>query len=61
MINQLKQAIEEANTLGLKTRFTIEDASRTTWEDIAYLGEIAYEAGANRTSLADTVGIWEHS
>lgn len=59
VVNQVKQAIEEANTLGMKIRFTIEDASRTTWEDIAYLGQIAYEAGANRISLADTVGIWE--
>ncbi|PEY37249.1 2-isopropylmalate synthase [Bacillus cereus] len=59
IINQVKQAIKEAKTLGMQIRFTIEDASRTAWEDIAYLGQIAYEAGANRISLADTVGIWE--
>ncbi|MFT4142010.1 MAG: 2-isopropylmalate synthase [Bacillus sp. (in: firmicutes)] len=59
VMNQAKQAIEEARNLGMKIRFTIEDASRTTWEDIAYLGKIAYEAGASRISLADTVGIWE--
>ncbi|WP_309411764.1 2-isopropylmalate synthase [Bacillus cereus] len=59
VMNQVKQAIEEARYLGMKIRFTIEDASRTTWEDISYLGKIAYQAGANRISLADTVGIWE--
>ncbi|MED3553970.1 2-isopropylmalate synthase [Cytobacillus praedii] len=59
VMNQVKQAIEEARNLGMKIRFTIEDASRTTWEDISYLGKIAYEAGATRISLADTVGIWE--
>ncbi|MDP1459668.1 2-isopropylmalate synthase [Bacillus wiedmannii] len=59
VMNQVKQAIEEARDLGMKIRFTIEDASRTTWEDIFYLGNIAYQAGATRISLADTVGIWE--
>ena len=60
VMNQVKQAIEEARYLGMKIRFTIEDASRTTWEDISYLGKIAYQAGmANRISLADTVGVWE--
>ena len=59
VMNQVKQAIEEARYLGMKIRFTIEDASRTTWEDISYLGKIAYQAGANRISLADTVGVSE--
>ncbi|MBO1625569.1 homocitrate synthase/isopropylmalate synthase family protein [Bacillus arachidis] len=61
VVNQVKQSIEEAKSLGMKIRFTIEDASRTAWEDISHLGEVAYEAGANRISLADTVGIWEPS
>ena len=59
VINQVKHAIEEAKSLGMKIRFTIEDASRTEWEDIAYIGKIAHIAGADRISLADTVGIWE--
>lgn len=58
-MNRVKQAIEEARNLGMKIRFTIEDASRTNGEDISYLGKIAYQAGASRISLADTVGIWE--
>lgn len=52
-------AIEEAKRLGLKVRFTMEDASRTNWEDLAYLGKAAVEAGADRISLADTIGCWE--
>lgn len=56
-MNRVKQAIEEARNLGMKIRFTIEDASRTNGEDISYLGKIAYQAGASRISLADTVGI----
>jgi isopropylmalate/homocitrate/citramalate synthase len=56
---EIKHAIEEAKSLGLQVRFTIEDASRTEWKDIYDIGSIAYQAGANRISVADTVGIWE--
>ncbi|HDW3057340.1 TPA: 2-isopropylmalate synthase [Bacillus cereus] len=56
---EIKHAIEEAKSLGLKVRFTIEDASRTEWKDIYDIGSIAYQAGADRISIADTVGIWE--
>ena len=59
MKKELKHAIEEAKSLGLQVRFTIEDASRTEWKDIYDIGSIAYQAGANRISVADTVGIWE--
>lgn len=57
--DKVAYAIEEAKKLGLKVRFTIEDASRTTWEDMLVLGKAAVEAGADRISLADTLGIWE--
>lgn len=59
MKKEIKHAIEEAKSLGLQVRFTIEDASRTEWKDIYDIGSIAYQAGANRISVADTVGIWE--
>ncbi|MGA8942877.1 MAG: LeuA family protein [Thermoactinomyces sp.] len=57
--DQVAFAIQEAKQLGLQVRFTIEDASRTSWEDICYLGKAAVDAGADRISLADTTGIWE--
>ncbi|KZE46590.1 MULTISPECIES: LeuA family protein [Brevibacillus] len=56
---KVRQAVNEAKKLGLKVRFTIEDASRTEWEKIANLGHIALQAGADRISLADTVGVLE--
>ncbi len=51
--------IAYARKLGLKVRYTPEDASRT---DIGYLVEIcnaAIEAGADRISFADTLGIMQ--
>ncbi|SDZ01621.1 2-isopropylmalate synthase [Thermoactinomyces sp. DSM 45892] len=56
--DRVAYAIEEAKKLGLQVRFTMEDASRTSWEDLLYLGKAAVGAGADRISLADTVGIW---
>ncbi|MEC4817850.1 MAG: LeuA family protein [Scytonema sp. PMC 1069.18] len=56
---KIHTAIAEAKNLDLKVRFTIEDASRTEWEDIEWVGNIALAAGADRLSLADTVGILE--
>ncbi|QDX95406.1 2-isopropylmalate synthase [Brevibacillus laterosporus] len=59
VMQKVKFSIQEAKRLGLKVRFTIEDASRTDWNDIETLGLFALEAGADRISLADTVGVWE--
>nr|WP_295970132.1 2-isopropylmalate synthase [uncultured Bacillus sp.] len=59
VMQQAVNSIHEAKKLGLKVRFTIEDASRTDWNDIQRLGLLACSAGADRISLADTVGIWE--
>ncbi|NMD71738.1 2-isopropylmalate synthase [Bacillus sp. DNRA2] len=61
VMNLVEQAILEAKKQGLKVRFTIEDASRTSWKDIEFIGNIAILAGADRISLADTVGVWEPS
>ena len=54
-------AITLAKNLGFKVRFTIEDASRTSLEHIYDLGISATNAGADRISLADTVGTWHPS
>ncbi|OAT74103.1 LeuA family protein [Parageobacillus thermoglucosidasius] len=55
----VKDSIKEAKKLGLKVRFTIEDASRTDLNDIDNIVEIALESGADCISIADTVGILE--
>lgn len=54
----IAEHIEYAKSYGIKVRFTAEDASRA---DINYLIQVvktAYEAGADRVSIADTVGIF---
>lgn len=56
--NQVNESILLAKKHGLKVRFTIEDASRTSQDLIHELGMSAVNAGADRISLADTVGIW---
>ena len=55
---QVKNSIQFAKELGLKVRFTIEDASRTEFILIEELCSLALAAGADRISLADTVGAW---
>ncbi|MGG0752913.1 hypothetical protein [Brevibacillus laterosporus] len=34
VMQKVKHSIQEAKRLGLQVRFTIEDASRTDWNDI---------------------------
>lgn len=55
---QVQLAVSFAKQHGLLVRFTIEDASRTELELIYELGSVALSAGADRISLADTVGAW---
>lgn len=55
---QVSTSILLAKEKGLKVRFTIEDASRTSIELIDELAKVAISAGADRISLADTVGAW---
>lgn len=55
---QVFESIKLAKELGFMVRFTIEDASRTSLELIEELGTSAVAAGADRISLADTVGVW---
>ncbi|MFT4694263.1 MAG: 2-isopropylmalate synthase [Francisella sp.] len=56
--SRVAEAIILAKKLGFKVRFSIEDASRTSLEDICDLTSEALAFGADRISLADTVGIW---
>lgn len=50
-------AVRYAKSKGLRVRFTIEDATRTDIKDIIRAGLVAQNAGADRLSLADTVGV----
>lgn len=54
---KIRDVVSYAKNKNLKIRFTIEDATRTDIKDIIQAGLIAQKAGADRLSLADTVGI----
>ncbi len=53
----IAEHIEFAKSHGVKVRFTAEDASRTDIDFLIQVVKTAHEAGADRVSLADTVGI----
>jgi isopropylmalate/homocitrate/citramalate synthase len=53
----IEEAIVYAKSKKLKVRFTAEDASRTDLSFLLKIGELVEKAGADRFSLADTVGI----
>lgn len=55
-LKQISESIQYAKDQGLKVRFTPEDATRTEWNYLAEVLNIAKEAGADRISIADTVG-----
>lgn len=59
IFNKINESIQEAKRLGLKVRFTIEDASRTPTHQIIRTARVALDAGADRISLADTTGTLE--
>ena len=48
-----------ARSLGLKVRYTPEDATRTDFEYLVEVCNAAIEAGADRISFADTLGIMQ--
>lgn len=58
VFQRMVESIEYAFQAGLKIRLTIEDASRTPWNVLAEAIFRATQAGAQRISLADTVGAW---
>jgi len=61
--DQAVQIIDEhiryARSLGLKVRYTPEDASRTEMDFLIRVCNSAIEAGADRISFADTTGIMQ--
>lgn len=59
LMERLAQAIRHARGRGLKTRYTIEDASRTAPGDLIPAAILAAAQGADRICLADTVGRME--
>ena len=56
-IEMAVKAIEHARSCGLKVRFTAEDATRTDYGFLAEICRAAVEAGADRISVPDTVGV----
>ena len=52
----IEKSIRYAKSKGLKIRFTVEDATRTLIEDLIEVAILAEKSGADRFSIADTVG-----
>ncbi|MCX7756309.1 MAG: homocitrate synthase [Anaerolineales bacterium] len=55
----IREHIAYARSLGLQVRYTPEDATRTDFEFLVTVCNAAIEAGADRISLADTLGIMQ--
>ncbi len=55
----IREHVAYAHHLGLKVRFTPEDATRTDFEFLVQVCNTAIEAGADRISFADTLGIMQ--
>jgi 2-isopropylmalate synthase len=56
-VRRVFEVTECARAHGLKVRFTAEDASRTDYQYLLKICKAAVEAGADRISVPDTVGI----
>lgn len=55
----IREHVAYARSLGLKVRYTPEDATRTDFEYLVRVCNTAIEAGADRISFADTLGIMQ--
>lgn len=55
-LEMIQESVSLAKRLGLKVRFTPEDATRTDLEYLKRAIQSAEKAGADRISIADTVG-----
>ncbi len=55
-LRRIEKAVKYGKDKGLKLRFTAEDASRTDLEFLIQVGHLVQQSGADRFSLADTVG-----
>ncbi|MCC6261547.1 MAG: hypothetical protein IT311_11860, partial [Anaerolineales bacterium] len=58
-IEIIREHICYAKSLGLKVRYTPEDATRTEFDFLVQICNAAIEAGADRISFADTLGIMQ--
>lgn len=56
-ISIITESIAYAKKNKLKVRFTIEDASRASYESMIKIAKIVEDSGADRLSIADTIGI----
>lgn len=55
----IREHVAYAQSVGLKVRYTPEDATRTDFEFLVQVCNAAIEAGADRISFADTLGIMQ--
>ena len=55
----IQEHVAYARGLGLKVRYTPEDATRTEFEFLVQVCNAAIQAGADRISFADTLGIMQ--
>ncbi len=55
----ITEHVAYARSLGLKVRYTPEDATRTDFEFLVRVCNAAIEAGADRISFADTLGVMQ--
>jgi 2-isopropylmalate synthase len=55
----ITEHVRYARSLGLKVRYTPEDATRTDFDFLVRVCNAAIEAGADRISYADTLGIMQ--
>lgn len=55
-VDLVTNAVEYAKSHGLKVRYTPEDAVRTDYSSLLKISQAAIQAGADRISIADTVG-----
>ncbi|MFZ3078538.1 MAG: Lrp/AsnC ligand binding domain-containing protein [Bellilinea sp.] len=58
-IQIIREHVAYARSLGLKVRYTPEDATRTDFDFLVRVCNAAIQAGADRISFADTLGIMQ--
>jgi 2-isopropylmalate synthase len=58
-LQTISDMVKYARSLGLKVRYTPEDATRTDFDFLVKACNLAIESGADRISFADTLGIMQ--
>jgi 2-isopropylmalate synthase len=59
ILSIITESVTYAKSLGLKVRYTVEDASRTSMPDLMRAYAAAVDANADRICFADSVGLIE--